>query len=223
MPDAPEHAPYGPLPEGGTVRPMTRWGTPVMHRPQQQVTSYDEELRGAGRRHGRDDVRRGRRRAWRPARSASTSRSSSSTAPTSRASAPSASSATRCSRCPRARDRRLDDGDEGCLSFPGAFVRVRPPRPRHRARHRRSTASRSSSPATACWPAACSTRPTTPWAPSSATGSSTKQRKKLQKQHDKAAEDFPRVLAGLGRPGARCSRPGEGTISRPGPCRHSTR
>ena len=28
------HAPHGPLPEGGTVRPMTRWGTPVMHRPQ---------------------------------------------------------------------------------------------------------------------------------------------------------------------------------------------
>jgi len=38
-------APYGPLPEGGTVRPMTRWGTPVMHRPQQKVTTYDEELR----------------------------------------------------------------------------------------------------------------------------------------------------------------------------------
>ena len=39
------HAPYGPLPEGGTVRAMTRWGTPVMHRPQAQVTAYDEELR----------------------------------------------------------------------------------------------------------------------------------------------------------------------------------
>jgi peptide deformylase len=39
------HAPYGPLPKGGTVRPMTRWGTPVMHRPQQRVTSYDDGLR----------------------------------------------------------------------------------------------------------------------------------------------------------------------------------
>lgn len=38
-------APYGPLPEGGTVRPMTRWGTPVMHRPQQLVTEFDEALR----------------------------------------------------------------------------------------------------------------------------------------------------------------------------------
>ena len=26
---------------------------------------------------------------------------------------------------PEGRDRKLDDGDEGCLSFPGAFVRVR--------------------------------------------------------------------------------------------------
>ncbi|GAB2862289.1 peptide deformylase [Nocardioides pacificus] len=46
----PEHepsvlSPHGPLPDGGTVRPMTRWGTPVMHRPQARVTSYDEELR----------------------------------------------------------------------------------------------------------------------------------------------------------------------------------
>ena len=27
-PTQPVHAPYGPLPEGGTVRPITRWGTP---------------------------------------------------------------------------------------------------------------------------------------------------------------------------------------------------
>jgi peptide deformylase len=38
-------APHGPLPEGGTVRPMTRWGAPVMHRPQADVTVYDDELR----------------------------------------------------------------------------------------------------------------------------------------------------------------------------------
>lgn len=37
-------APYGPLPSGGTVRPVTRWGTPVMHRPQQPVASYDDAL-----------------------------------------------------------------------------------------------------------------------------------------------------------------------------------
>lgn len=38
-------APYGELPTGGTVRPMTRWGTPVMHAPQRRVAAYDEELR----------------------------------------------------------------------------------------------------------------------------------------------------------------------------------
>ena len=37
-------APHGPLPGGGTVRPITRWGTPVMHAPQRQVTSYDAAL-----------------------------------------------------------------------------------------------------------------------------------------------------------------------------------
>ena len=48
MPDPtspPEHAPHGPLPTGGTVRPITRWGTPVMHRPQAPVEAYDDELR----------------------------------------------------------------------------------------------------------------------------------------------------------------------------------
>jgi peptide deformylase len=37
-------APYGPLPRNGRVRPMTRWGTPVMHRPQAKVEVYDEAL-----------------------------------------------------------------------------------------------------------------------------------------------------------------------------------
>lgn len=38
-------APHGPLPSGGVVRPITRWGTEVMHRPQALVTSFDESLR----------------------------------------------------------------------------------------------------------------------------------------------------------------------------------
>jgi peptide deformylase len=37
--------PYGPLPEGGTVRPIVRWGTPVMHRRQADVVEYDDDLR----------------------------------------------------------------------------------------------------------------------------------------------------------------------------------
>lgn len=32
------------LPPGGSVRPMTRWGEPVMHRVQEPVTEFDEAL-----------------------------------------------------------------------------------------------------------------------------------------------------------------------------------
>ena len=48
MPDADAldvHAPYGPLPDGGSPRAITRWGTPVMHRAQQPVAAYDDALR----------------------------------------------------------------------------------------------------------------------------------------------------------------------------------
>ena len=41
----PVHVPYGPLPEGGSVLPVVRWGTPVMHRRQADVTAYDDDLR----------------------------------------------------------------------------------------------------------------------------------------------------------------------------------
>jgi peptide deformylase len=34
----------GTLPDGGTVRPITRWGEPVMHRACQPVEAYDEAL-----------------------------------------------------------------------------------------------------------------------------------------------------------------------------------
>ncbi|CAN5129074.1 peptide deformylase [soil metagenome] len=34
-----------PLPEGGAVRPITRWGTPVMHRELKRVESYDADLK----------------------------------------------------------------------------------------------------------------------------------------------------------------------------------
>ena len=115
------HAPYGPLPEGGTARPITRWGAPVMHRRQAEVTAYDEELRtlvadmvatmyaadGVGLAACQIGVDR----------------------------------AVFVFDCPdddgdrtvgvvcnprlsvaEGADRQLDVGDEGCLSFPGAFV-----------------------------------------------------------------------------------------------------
>lgn len=119
--DEPLHTPHGPLPEDGTVRPMTRWGTPVMHRPQAQVTSYDDDLRAlaadmTATMYAADGVglaacqigvdlavfvfdcpdESGRRTAGVVCNPRVT--------------------------LPEGRDRRLDDGEEGCLSFPGAFA-----------------------------------------------------------------------------------------------------
>ena len=113
--------PHGPLPEGGTVRPMTRWGTPVMHRPQQRVTSYDDELRAlvadmVATMYAADGVglaacqigvdlavfvfdcpdESGRHTAGVVCNPVLT--------------------------LPEGRDRQLDEDDEGCLSLPGAFV-----------------------------------------------------------------------------------------------------
>ncbi|WP_344154946.1 peptide deformylase [Nocardioides koreensis] len=189
MPDAPEHAPYGPLPEGGTVRPMTRWGTPVMHRPQAAVTSYDEELRTlvadmVATMYAADGVglaacqvgvdlavfvfdcpdESGERTVGVVCNPVLT--------------------------LPEGRDRRLDDGDEGCLSYPGAFVECARPdfatvrgtglagEPvefsgdgllarclQHETDHTLGTVFGDRLP--------------------------TKQRKKLQKQHDKAVDDYP--------------------------------
>jgi peptide deformylase len=109
------------LPAGGRVRPVTRWGTEVMHRKARPVTAYDAELRslvadmvatmyaadGVGLAACQigvdlavfvfdcpdDDgvIHRG----------------------------------VVCNpvvELPEGRDRKLDDSEEGCLSYPGAFV-----------------------------------------------------------------------------------------------------
>ena len=124
MPDppaAPVLAPYGPLPRGGLVRPITRWGEPVMHRPQQRVTTYDGNLTrlvadmvetmyaadGVGLAACQIGVDRsvfvfdcpddtGQRTLG-----------------------------VVCNPelvLPEGKDRKLDEAEEGCLSFPGAFV-----------------------------------------------------------------------------------------------------
>jgi peptide deformylase len=115
------HAPYGVLPRGGIVRPITRWGEPVMHRPQQPVTSYDDELAqlvsdmvetmyaadGVGLAACQIGVDRavfvfdcpddsGRRTVGVVCNPVLT--------------------------LPEGKDRKLDESDEGCLSYPGAFV-----------------------------------------------------------------------------------------------------
>ena len=126
LPGAPVLAPYGPLPRGGIVRPITRWGEPVMHRPQQPVTTYDGNLArlvadmvetmyaadGVGLAACQIGVDRsvfvfdcpddsGQRTVG-----------------------------VVCNPelvLPEGKDRKLDEGEEGCLSFPGAFVEC--PRP----------------------------------------------------------------------------------------------
>lgn len=119
--DLPPLAPHGELPRGGTVRPMTRWGTDVMHRAQQPVTSYDDALRelvadmtvtmysaeGVGLAACQIGVdlavfvfdcpdESGRHTVGVVCNPVLT--------------------------LPEGKERRLDDGDEGCLSYPGAFA-----------------------------------------------------------------------------------------------------
>jgi peptide deformylase len=115
------HAPYGQLPRGGIVHPITRWGEPVMHQQQQRVTEYDDELArlvadmvetmyaadGVGLAACQIGVDRavfvfdctddaGQRTVG-----------------------------VVCNPVlvlPEGKDRQLDESDEGCLSYPGAFV-----------------------------------------------------------------------------------------------------
>ncbi|GCD89108.1 peptide deformylase [Nocardioides sp. LS1] len=183
------HAPHGPLPEGGTVRPMTRWGTPVMHRPQQLVTSYDAELRAlvadmvatmyaadgvglAACQIGVDQAvfvfdcpdESGERTVGVVCNPVLT--------------------------LPEGKDRHLDDGDEGCLSFPGAFVEC--------ARPDFATVTGTGldgEPVTFSGDgllARC-LQHETDHTLGTVFGDrvSTKNRKRLQKAHDKAAEDYP--------------------------------
>ena len=187
--EPPVHAPHGSLPEGGKVRPITRWGTPVMHRPQRRVTSYDEELRGlvadmVATMYAADGVGLAACQIGVdlavfvfdcPDKSLQRT------------------VGVVCNpqlTLPEGRDRRLDEADEGCLSFPGAFVGCARPDfatvsgtgldgipvsfsgdgllarcLQHETDHTRGTVFGDRLP--------------------------TKLRKKLQKQHDQAAEDYP--------------------------------
>lgn len=110
-----------PLPRGGTVRPITRWGTPVMHRVQEPVTDFGEELHtlvadmvatmyaadGVGLAACQIGVDRSVFVFDCPDDEGRMVRG------------------VVCNPVlllPEGRDRRLDEDDEGCLSFPGAFV-----------------------------------------------------------------------------------------------------
>lgn len=115
MPDSPD------LPADGTVRPVTRWGTDVMHRPQQPVTDFDDDLRSlvadmVATMYAADGVGLAACQIG-VDRSVFVFDCPDDTGTHHRG--------VVCNpvlHLPEGKERKLDDGDEGCLSFPGAFV-----------------------------------------------------------------------------------------------------
>ncbi len=109
------------LPQGGRVRPVVRWGEPVMHRTQEPVTDFGAELQSlvadmAATMYAADGV-------GLAACQIGVDRS------VFVFDCPDADGVPHrgvvCNPellLPVGRDRRLDDDDEGCLSLPGAFV-----------------------------------------------------------------------------------------------------
>ena len=182
-------APFGPLPDGGVVRAITRWGTPVMHRRQQPVTAYDEALRSlvadmvatmyAAEGVGLAACQIGADVAVFVF------------------DCPDASGqhtvGVVCNpslTLPEGRDRTLDDDDEGCLSLPGAFVECARP-----DFARVDGFGLSGEPV---WfegdglLARCLQHETDhTFGTVFGDRLSTRNRKKLQKAHDKTADDFP--------------------------------
>ena len=116
MPDASDV-----LPAGGTVRPIVRWGEPVMHRPQEPVTDFDDGLRSlvadmVATMYAADGV-------GLAASQIGVDRSIFVfDCPDDEGVMVKGVVCNPVVHLPEGKDRRLDDGDEGCLSFPGAFV-----------------------------------------------------------------------------------------------------
>ena len=189
QPGPPVHAPHGPLPEGGTIRPMTRWGTPVMHRPQARITSYDDDLRSlvadmVATMYAADGVglaacqigvdlavfvfdcpdESGERTVGVVCNPVLT--------------------------LPEGRDRRLDEAEEGCLSFPGAYVECA--RPDHATVSGTGLDGEPVAFSGDGLLARC-LQHETDHTLGTVFGDRlpTKLRKKLQKAHDKAAPDYP--------------------------------
>ncbi|MFC6285203.1 peptide deformylase [Nocardioides sp. GCM10027113] len=121
MTDEPVRAPHGPLPEGGTVRPITRWGTEVMHRPQQAVTAYDDALRElvadmVATMYAADGV------GLAACQIGVDQAVFVFDCPDDSGERVVGVVCNPVLELPEGRDRRLEESDEGCLSFPGAFT-----------------------------------------------------------------------------------------------------
>jgi peptide deformylase len=120
MPDVPD-APTTTLPAGGTVRPITRWGEPVMHRMQEPITEFDDGLRAlvadmTATMYAADGV-------GLAACQIGVDRSVFVfDCPDDQGVHHAGVVCNPQLLLPTGRDRKLDDGDEGCLSLPGAYV-----------------------------------------------------------------------------------------------------
>ncbi|HQR28179.1 MAG TPA: peptide deformylase [Nocardioides sp.] len=189
MPPPDPQVPPAPLPPGGSVRPITRWGDPVMHRVQQPVRVFDAQLSSlaadmVATMYAADGV--GLAACQIGVDLAMFVFDCPDDSGTHVA-------GVVCNPeliLPGGRERSLDEGEEGCLSLPGAFVScARPDRAtvtgqgldgtpvtysgdgllarclQHETDHTRGTVFGDRLP--------------------------TRQRKKLQKAHDAAAGDFP--------------------------------
>lgn len=129
LPRSPDSA---EVPSGGTVRPVVRWGTDVMHRAARPVTSYDEELRSLAA-----DMFATMYAAEGVGLAACQIGVDLAVfvydCPDDSGTMHLGIVCNPVLELPEGRERRLDESDEGCLSYPGAFVEcARPDRARVR-------------------------------------------------------------------------------------------
>jgi peptide deformylase len=114
------------LPDGGTVRPITRWGEDVMHRAQRRVESFDAELASlvadmVATMYAADGV------GLAACQIGVDRQVFVFDCPDDDGLHHTGVVCNPEVRLPEGRDRRLDDDDEGCLSLPGAFVALARP------------------------------------------------------------------------------------------------
>lgn len=109
------------LPDDGTVRPIVRWGTPVMHRELTDVTSFDADL---------ETLVRDMVATMRAANGVGLAANQVGVdlklfvfdCPDDDANHVSGVVCNPVLHVPEGKDRNLEDDEEGCLSLPGAFT-----------------------------------------------------------------------------------------------------
>ncbi|HET6562460.1 MAG TPA: peptide deformylase [Marmoricola sp.] len=177
------------LPEGGSVRPITRWGEPVMHRPQRPVTEFDAELRSlvadmVATMYAADGVGLA---ACQVGVDLSVFVFD---CPDEGGTMVKGVVCNPTLVLPEGKERRLDSDDEGCLSFPGAFVEC--PRPDRAEVHGQGVDGSAVHVVGTGLLARC-LQHETDHCHGTVFGDRLSRRtyKRLQKQHDAATEEYP--------------------------------